>query len=141
MGADISAENTPEFICPLRLPKPRRSGFQWKRLHWASVVRGRTHMSDSADFKDIIQIILIHNLKVKLLSFDEKIVRTLRGSNLRFFLSNHLVHVFLYVEILKWVFLIFKIEIQSFIHLIAELLHLKKKIARFLVSNHKVVLL
>ena len=73
MGADSSAENTPkapEFICPLRLD------FNEKRLHWASIVRGRTHMSDSADFKDMIQIIFIHNLKVKLLSFDEKIVRT-----------------------------------------------------------------
>ena len=69
------------FICP----SPEDLDFNEKRLHWASIVRGRTHMSDSADFKDMIQIIFIHNLKVKLLSFDEKIVRALRGSNLRFF--------------------------------------------------------
>ena len=43
MGADGLAENTPnapELICPICLPKPKNSGFQWKRFHWASVVRG-----------------------------------------------------------------------------------------------------
>ena len=43
MGADSSAENTPnapEFICPICLPNSKSSRFQWKRLHWASVVRG-----------------------------------------------------------------------------------------------------
>ena len=33
MGADCSAENTsnaPEFICPICLPKPKSSEFQWK---------------------------------------------------------------------------------------------------------------
>ena len=46
MGADSSAENTPnapEFISPICLPKPNSSGFQEKRLHWASVVRGAGH--------------------------------------------------------------------------------------------------
>ena len=46
MGADSSAENTPnapEFISPICLPKPKSSGFQEKRLHWASVVRGAGH--------------------------------------------------------------------------------------------------
>ena len=27
MGADSSAENTPEFICPICLPKPKRLEF------------------------------------------------------------------------------------------------------------------
>ena len=34
MGADKSAENNPnapEFICPICLPKPKSSGFQWKK--------------------------------------------------------------------------------------------------------------
>ena len=34
MGADSFAENTPnawEFICPICLPKPKCSGFQWKK--------------------------------------------------------------------------------------------------------------
>ena len=34
MGADILAENTPispEFICPICLTKPKKSGFQWKK--------------------------------------------------------------------------------------------------------------
>ena len=34
MGADGWAENTPnapEFICPICLPKPKSSGFQWKK--------------------------------------------------------------------------------------------------------------
>ena len=34
MGADSSAENTPnapEFIFPICLPKPKSSGFQWKK--------------------------------------------------------------------------------------------------------------
>ena len=34
MGADLSAENTPnapEFICPNCLPKPKRLEFQWKK--------------------------------------------------------------------------------------------------------------
>ena len=34
MGADSLAENTqnaPEFICPICLPKPKSSGFQWKK--------------------------------------------------------------------------------------------------------------
>ena len=34
MGSDSSAENTPnapEFICPNCLPKPKSSGFQWKK--------------------------------------------------------------------------------------------------------------
>ena len=34
MGADSVAENTPndqEFICPICLPKPKKSGFQWKK--------------------------------------------------------------------------------------------------------------
>ena len=34
MGADKSAENTPnapKLICPICLPKPKRSGFQWKK--------------------------------------------------------------------------------------------------------------
>ena len=34
MGADSMAENTPnakEFICPICLPKPNSSGFQWKK--------------------------------------------------------------------------------------------------------------
>ena len=34
MGADSSAENTqnaPEFICPICLPKPKSSEFQWKK--------------------------------------------------------------------------------------------------------------
>ena len=46
MGADSSAENTPnapEFMSPICLPKPKSSGFQEKRLHWASVVRGAGH--------------------------------------------------------------------------------------------------
>ena len=33
-GADSLAENTPnaqEFICPICLPKPKSSGFQWKK--------------------------------------------------------------------------------------------------------------
>jgi hypothetical protein len=49
MGADSSAENTPnapEFICPIYLPKPKSSGFQWKKkLHWASVVRDFKHFA------------------------------------------------------------------------------------------------
>ena len=45
MSADILAENiplTPDFICPICLPKPKSSGFQWKIhwFHWESVVRG-----------------------------------------------------------------------------------------------------
>ena len=34
MSADSLANNTPyapEFICPICLPKPKRSGFQWKK--------------------------------------------------------------------------------------------------------------
>ena len=34
MGAYSLAENIPnatEFICPICLPKPKRSGFQWKK--------------------------------------------------------------------------------------------------------------
>ena len=34
MGADSSAENTPnapKSICPICLPKPKNSGFQWKK--------------------------------------------------------------------------------------------------------------
>ena len=34
MGADSLAENTPnapEFICPICMPKPKSSGFQWKK--------------------------------------------------------------------------------------------------------------
>ena len=34
MGNDSLAENTPnapEFICPICLPKPKSSGFQWKK--------------------------------------------------------------------------------------------------------------
>ena len=31
MGADSSVENAPEFICPICLPKPKSSGFQWKK--------------------------------------------------------------------------------------------------------------
>ena len=34
MGADSSAENTPntpKFICPIFLPKPKSLGFQWKK--------------------------------------------------------------------------------------------------------------
>ena len=34
MGADSLAENTPnapEFIWPISLPKPKKSGFQWKK--------------------------------------------------------------------------------------------------------------
>ena len=34
MGADSLAKNTPnvpEFICPICLPKPKSSGFQWKK--------------------------------------------------------------------------------------------------------------
>ena len=34
MGANKSAENTPnapEFIWPICLPKPKNSGFQWKK--------------------------------------------------------------------------------------------------------------
>ena len=37
MGADSSAENTPEFVCPKVLD------FNDKMLHWASVVRGAGH--------------------------------------------------------------------------------------------------
>ena len=40
MGADSLAENTPyapEFISPICLPKPKSSGFQWKKV---SVIRG-----------------------------------------------------------------------------------------------------
>ena len=43
MGADKLTESTPnapKFICPNRLPKPKSLVFRWKRLHWASVVRG-----------------------------------------------------------------------------------------------------
>ena len=39
MGADISAENAPnapEFICPICLPEPKSSGFQWKKASKAS---------------------------------------------------------------------------------------------------------
>ena len=35
MGGDSLAENTanaPEFICPIGLPKPKSSAFQWKKL-------------------------------------------------------------------------------------------------------------
>ena len=47
MGADSLAENTTEFICPICLPKPKSSGFQWKKaslgvrspwLNWFMVV-------------------------------------------------------------------------------------------------------
>ena len=34
MGADSAAENipnSPEFICPICLPKRKKSGFQWKK--------------------------------------------------------------------------------------------------------------
>ena len=34
MGADSLAKNTPnapEFSCPISLPKPKSSGFQWKK--------------------------------------------------------------------------------------------------------------
>ena len=34
MGVDSLAENTqngPEFICPICLPKPKSSEFQWKK--------------------------------------------------------------------------------------------------------------
>jgi hypothetical protein len=34
MGADISAKSIPnaqELICPICLPKPKSSGFQWKK--------------------------------------------------------------------------------------------------------------
>ena len=44
MDADSLDENTPnapEFICPICLPMPKSSGFQWKKKpHWVSVVRG-----------------------------------------------------------------------------------------------------
>ena len=40
MGADSSAENTPEFICPIILPEPKFLDLNEKRLNWASVVRG-----------------------------------------------------------------------------------------------------
>ena len=40
MGADSLAENTPEFICPICLPKPKNYGFQWKKASLGSVVRG-----------------------------------------------------------------------------------------------------
>ena len=46
MGADRLAQNTqntPELIYQICLPKPKSSGFQEKRLHWASVVRGAGH--------------------------------------------------------------------------------------------------
>ena len=33
-------QNSPKFICPICLPKPKTLGFWWKRLNWASVVRG-----------------------------------------------------------------------------------------------------
>ena len=39
MGGDKLAKNTPRCICPNCLPNPKILGFQWKRLHWASVVR------------------------------------------------------------------------------------------------------
>ena len=45
MGADKSPKNTPKFICPNCLPKPKSLGFRWKRLHWASVVRASTIVS------------------------------------------------------------------------------------------------
>ena len=54
MGADSLAENTPnalEFICPICLPKPKNSGFQW-----ASLVRGHlrgiwTDVSEVHEYK------------------------------------------------------------------------------------------
>ena len=42
MGAESLTENTPhapKFICPICLPKPKSSGFQWKKLRLASLVR------------------------------------------------------------------------------------------------------
>ena len=46
LGADSSAKNTPnatKSICLICLPKPKSLEFQWKRLHWASIVRAHDH--------------------------------------------------------------------------------------------------
>jgi hypothetical protein len=41
MVVESSAQNTPKFICPICLPKPKVWDFNEKKLHWASVVRGQ----------------------------------------------------------------------------------------------------
>ena len=41
MGAESSAENAPEVICPICLPNPKVLDFNEKGLHWASIVSVR----------------------------------------------------------------------------------------------------
>ena len=46
MGADSLTENTenaPELICPICLPKPKSSGFQWKKASLGIHSPGHTH--------------------------------------------------------------------------------------------------
>jgi hypothetical protein len=82
MGADNSAENTPntpEFICPIYLPKPKSSGFQWKKaslgVHSLWVMAMKKHPPPSvvtnekqklciSELKRIKGVTLVLNLKV-----------------------------------------------------------------------------
>ena len=51
IGADKLAENTlntPKFICPNCLSKPKNLGFRKKGLHLASIVRGK-HITTEAE--------------------------------------------------------------------------------------------
>ena len=52
MDADSLAENAPELICPICLPKPRSSGFQWKKT-WVSIDRV-INLSDLVDILNLL---------------------------------------------------------------------------------------
>ena len=52
MYADSLAENAPELICPICLPKPRSSGFQWKKT-WVSIDRV-INLSDLVDILNLL---------------------------------------------------------------------------------------
>ena len=61
MGADSSTENTPKFICPICVPKPKSLGFQW-----ASIVRVYTLLCfPSSFFSTLIKQPLATKLKNK----------------------------------------------------------------------------
>ena len=62
MGADKLAENTPnlpEFICPIWLPKPKSSGFQWKKASLS--VRSLC----SNTYKDLLLCISLQNVAIQ----------------------------------------------------------------------------
>ena len=43
MGADKSAENTPNIFGPICLPKPKNCDFGKKNFFWVSVFRAHKH--------------------------------------------------------------------------------------------------